>query len=138
MADVTGVPSGASAVCEPPALQAAETHPSQTPRVRISGWGILLGCFLVYQGAALLSFADREVAHDIPRSYDQAVYLAESYRIFTSMQAHGVLDGLFSSLQYSPPAGVLMEPLAALAYTVVGPTRMTALGLNVFAALAYM
>ena len=95
--------------------------------------GITLTVLLVYEGVLLFNFVASNIAPYFPRAYDQAVYLTDSYRIYENMRTLGLREGLVQSFPRLPPAGMLIEPLAAVTYVVLGPGRLSALLINIIA-----
>ncbi|MBV9543774.1 MAG: hypothetical protein JOY61_05305 [Chloroflexi bacterium] len=103
-----------------------------------SGWVIGLAVLITFQAVLLHSFAARDVAQFLPRSYDQSGYLTDSYRVYEDLRARGLTVGLIDAFTRPAPQGVLLVPLAALAYAVSGAGRITALDLNILAFLVYL
>lgn len=86
---------------------------------------------------ALFSAAtSRHYAWAFPRWFDQLQYLDEAYDAYDFMQAHGFLGGVRHALAHVSAQGALHGFLALLVFSVLGPSRLAALKLNLLAFLA--
>jgi hypothetical protein len=100
-------------------------------------WIAFIMLVLMFQALLLGTFA-QHIASYLPTAFDQAVYLTDSYQIYESMRLNGLLPGLIRALLRPAPQGVLVDPVAALAYVAFGAGRLTALSLNILAFLTYL
>ena len=91
---------------------------------------------LLVEAYLFFSFANNFVTPYYPDNFDQTSYLLQSYRLFEKLSSTG-FSALLEYVRNPPATGFLWQALAAMVFTVTGPTRLAALGLNflAFAAL---
>lgn len=91
---------------------------------------------LLVEAYLFFSFANNFVTPYYPDNFDQTSYLLQSYRLFERLSSNG-FSALLEYVRNPPATGFLWQAVAAMVFTVTGPTRLAALGLNflAFAAL---
>lgn len=91
-------------------------------------WLGLLALMLI-ECAIFKTYITREIVPFYPKSYDQAAYLAESYKIYEQMLAK---DRIFSVLLHHHllPQTLLFHVQAGLIYLLFGANRITSLFIN--------
>jgi hypothetical protein len=72
----------------------------------------------------------RSAALVIPTGYDQAVYLAHSYRVYEVMVERGVAEGLRFGANLPVANGLFLHLHAAVIFLLLGPSRQSALLVN--------
>jgi hypothetical protein len=107
------------------------------PKAR-TAWLIALGILLVIEIQIFHSFVAQDVVGFLPTGYDQAAYLTDTYQIYESMHTNGLVAGFAGALVRPAPQGILLGPLTALVYAVLGPVRLSALDLNIIFFIAYI
>lgn len=85
---------------------------------------IILIEFLLFQ-----NYITREIIPYYPKSYDQTVYLLESYKLYENMLAHGRIIKYLVQLPLLPQT-LLFHPQAALFFVLFGASRFSALMIN--------
>lgn len=92
---------------------------------------ILLGEAYLFYG-----FVAHFVAPYFPDGFDQTAYLMQSYWLFEEFWENG-WTAIYNYVRASPATGFLLQAVAASTFSITGPTRIAALGLNflAFAAL---
>lgn len=93
------------------------------------GWWLALVLVLLQYGL-LRQHALREVTWSFPPAFDQALYLARTYRIHEVILDRGLLDGIGYALFEPTPNGVMLPLQGALLSLVLGPERLTLLTVN--------
>ena len=92
---------------------------------------------LIAQGILFRRHAVREIAWAYPPDHDQLTYLEESYQTYDEFLHRGV-GGLAEGLGLRPgpirlsPSSATLNVQAALIYWAAGPSRLSALSLNLF------
>src|SRR5262245_49244989 len=105
---------------------------SEAPRRRtLLAWGAF-ATLLLFQWALFRQYVEREIASFVPRGFDQATYLEESYRTYEAMLSKGFFRGIQYGLHRPFANGLLLHVQAAVLYLLFGPTRLAALSLNFF------
>src|SRR5262245_32360587 len=105
---------------------------SEAPRRRtLLAWGAF-ATLLLFQWALFRQYVEREIATFVPRGFDQASYLEDSYRTHEVMLSEGFVRGVRFGLKRPLANGLLLHVQAAVLYLLFGPTRLTALSLNFF------
>jgi len=85
---------------------------------------------------ALYSWAtSRHFAWICPRWFDQIQYLRNAYDAYDHARAEGFLRGVHAALADLSPQGALHGVFALAAFTLAGPSRASALGVNMAAFL---
>ncbi len=106
---------------------------------RRAGW-LTCGLLAGLMGAEFLLF-DQVGAHRhtgiYPRWNDQIQYLTEAYTGFEYLLAHGFWAGMAQALTRSAAQGTLGDCYALLLFRLAGPSRSSALALNLIALLAW-
>ena len=90
-------------------------------------------------GAELALFCvatKRHYAWFYPRGFDQLQYLREAYAAYDQMQLHGLAGGAREALAQVSPQGSLHGLFAMLVFAVAGPSRTSALAVNMLAFIA--
>lgn len=128
------VPAAGEAAC----ASRTEDHSSSTstsffgrPAAIPLGW-FALALLLALQWALFVQFVNRELLWAYPGSYDQAVYLSQTYETFDQIVKDGLLGGLRHGLMMKLPQGKMMHLQAALVLLLAGPNRLAALSINFF------
>src|SRR4030095_5566048 len=78
-------------------------------------------------------FGARRHAAVFPRWHDQIQYLGESYAGFEFVRSHGVIAGLLNALTNPGGQGSLHDFFALIIFLVAGPSRSSALAVNMLA-----
>ncbi|MBI1915738.1 MAG: hypothetical protein HYS12_13545 [Planctomycetes bacterium] len=99
------------------------------PRRALLAWGAF-AALLLLQWALFRHYVEREIATFVPRGFDQAGYLDESYRTYEVMLSEGFFRGVRYGLRRPIANGLLLHVQAAVLFLLFGPTRLTALSLN--------
>jgi hypothetical protein len=97
-------------------------------------WRLLLCAVLLWQALSLNGNARETVAPYYPRDFDQVQYLTESYTGYELLHAQGLLP----LLQQPRAQGMLLQLEASLLFQLTGPSRLTALDLNLCLLLVYI
>jgi hypothetical protein len=90
------------------------------------GWVVMIVLLLI-QAILFCRYVQREVAPIFPTGYDQSTYLTYSYQIHEDIRSNGLLHGLCYGLNAPVANGVLLHLQAALIYSLIGPSRLSAL-----------
>lgn len=93
------------------------------------GWLVVV-LLLVVQWALFRRFAQREIVWAYATMHDQAAYLSLSYETYHQILSEGLLHGLWANLFGRSPNGCMIYPQAALLFSLIGPSRLSALTLN--------
>jgi hypothetical protein len=101
-------------------------------------WLVALIVLLVFQAIILNTAASQDVAPFPPLRFDQAAYLTEAYVAYERIRERGLIRGLVETLRERRAQGWLLQPEAATAFVLFGPSRMVALGLNFAYFLTYL
>jgi hypothetical protein len=72
-----------------------------------------------------------------PRWHDQTQYLSEAYGAYEHMRANGFWAAVLWSLESKTSQGALHDLWGLLVFSVVGPSRIAALSINLFFFLAW-
>ena len=101
-------------------------------------WLLILAAALIVQVVILRSIATRMVAPHLPFWADQVQYLTEAYRGYDFIRAHGLFTGTIEAIRQPRPQGWLLQTAASWLMTVVGPSRLAALDLNIALAVLWL
>jgi hypothetical protein len=101
-------------------------------------WAGTVAAVLFAEAIMLHLGAATRIAPYLPLWADQVQYLMETYRGYGFIHEHGLLAGTVEAVRQPRPQGWLLQTVASLAMTVVGPGRMAALDINLALLLGWL
>ncbi len=101
-------------------------------------WTATVIVALALQLTFLRSSAVHTVAPYVPLWADQIQYLAEAYKGFDLIARDGPITGTVEALRQTRTQGWLLQTMASLFMSLVGPSRMAALDLSFVFAVAWL
>jgi hypothetical protein len=102
-----------------------------TARVKRAAAGLFLAVLLCGEFLLFRGFVSREIAPEPPRYHDQSVYLREAYRISRQASEEGLGNAVRAAAGRSGPTGLLFPIEGALLCVIAGPSRLSALTVNI-------
>jgi hypothetical protein len=130
---IESAPSDGSAGESPPAFA---LQPPARPLLRTPVFWLLLG-FFGLEFFLFDQFGVRRHTAIYPRWNDQIQYLTESYTGYEFARAHGLIAALSNALTNPSAQGTLHDFFAIIAFKLAGPSRSTALSLNLLALIGW-
>jgi hypothetical protein len=89
-----------------------------------------VGLLLLVQWALFRQYALREVVWGYPENNDQVAYLRLAYMTYERVLEQGLARGLAWGFMARQPNGAMLHVQAPLLFLVTGPSRLSALSLN--------
>ncbi len=92
-------------------------------------WAALVLILLV-EAVLFFWMANRDVVRFYPRRFDQATYLSLTYETYERCKSAGLAAGIAELVKRGIPNGILLPIEAVTLFSVTGPSRLSALSLN--------